>query len=129
MATAFLPTAFLAFAAAALREMEIAPAAIVFNRSRSPQFTSRDVARLKEHLIAAGRSGEAEHLGRLAKADLDRAAQPEHAMRQLQAQIHAPLVEATQFHGLAGKEMVRALARELTRQKVEKPQQRASARA
>ncbi len=121
-----LPIAETLETAAALREMQITPAAVVFNRSRSPQFTSRDLARLKEHLIANGKSGEAEHLGRIAKAELDRAAQAERALRQLQTQVGAPVSEVAQFHGLAGKEMVRALARELGNNGQDKTPRRAS---
>lgn len=112
--------------ATALREMGITPAAIVFNRSRSPRYTSRDVAKLKEHLIAAGRSADAEHLGRIAKAELDRAAQADHALRQLESQIDAPLVQVSQFHGLAGNAMVRALAQELANRAEPDPERRAS---
>lgn len=123
-----LPIAETLETAAALREMGITPAAIIFNRGRSPQFTSRDVAKLKEHLIGAGQPADAEHLGRIAKAELDRAAQAEHALRQLQAEIDAPLIQVTQFHGLAGKAMVRALAQELENNGEEKPNRRASIR-
>jgi anion-transporting ArsA/GET3 family ATPase len=99
--------------AAALSAMGIEPAAIVFNRSRAPQFSSRDVARLKEHLIASGNTAGAEHLGRIAKMELERASQAVHALEQLRTNAHAPVIQVPQLHGLSGGELVRRLAQEL----------------
>jgi anion-transporting ArsA/GET3 family ATPase len=106
--------------AATLREMGIKPAAIIFNRSRTPNFSARDVAKLKEHLIATGKASDAEYLGKIAKSELDRAVQAEKALGQLRAETSAPVIELPMMQGLAGGELVRALARELATNSVEK---------
>jgi anion-transporting ArsA/GET3 family ATPase len=112
--------------AAALTAMGIKPAAIIVNRSRAPQFASRDVARLKEHLIASDNAAGAEHIGRIAKMELDRAGQAEHALEQLRRHIHAPLIELPQLHGFSAGELVRRLAQELVHAPTEKSSRRAS---
>ncbi len=112
--------------AAALRAMGINPAAIICNRSQSPQFSTRDIARLKEHLLASGSAPAAEHLGRLAKMELDRASQAARALEQLRDEIHAPVIELPQIYGLSEGELARRLARELTRGADEKSTPRAS---
>jgi anion-transporting ArsA/GET3 family ATPase len=112
--------------AAVLTEMGITPAAIIFNRSRAPQFASRDIARLKEHLIASGNATGAEHLGQIARMELDRASQAEHALEQLRNHTHAPVIQLPQLDGFSGGELVRRLAQELAHAPTEKSSRRAS---
>jgi len=102
--------------AATLRTMGISPAAIICNRSQSPQFSGRDIAKLKERLLASGDALAAEHLGRLAKMELDRTSQAASALRQLRDETHAPVIELPQIHGLTEGELARRLARELMRE-------------
>jgi anion-transporting ArsA/GET3 family ATPase len=111
---------------ATLRELGIKPAAIIFNRSRTPNFSSRDVAKLKEHLVATGKASDAEYLGKIAKAELDRASQAEKALAQLRAETNAPVIELPIMRGVAGAELVRALAQELATNPVAKSAQRAA---
>lgn len=106
--------------AATMREMGIKPAAIVFNRSRAPNFSNRDVAKLKEHLIATGKASDAEYLGKIAKAELDRASQAEKALAQLRAETNAPVIELPLMRGVSGGELVRALSHDLAADSVEK---------
>ncbi len=112
--------------AAALTEMGITPAAIIFNRGRAPQFVSRDIARLKEYLIASGNAAGAEHLGQIARMELDRASQAEHALEQLRNHTHAPVIQLPQLDGFSGGELVRRLAQELAHAPTEKSSRRAS---
>ncbi len=110
--------------AAALRETRIKPAAIIFNRSRTPNFSNRDIAKLKEHLIAKGQASDAEHLGKIAKAELDRASQAEKALARLRAEAAAPVIELPLMSGVSGAELVRALARQLAANPAEKSSKR-----
>ncbi len=110
-----------------LRETGIKPAAIIFNRSRTPNFSGRDVAKLKEHLIATGKASDAEYLGKIAKAELDRASQAEKALAQLRAETSAPIIELPLLRGVSGSELVRALAQNLAAaSSVEKSPKRAA---
>jgi anion-transporting ArsA/GET3 family ATPase len=112
--------------AATLRETGIKPAAIIFNRSRTPNFSNRDVAKLKEHLIAAGKASDAEYLGKIARSELDRAIQAGKALAQLRAETSAPVIELPLMRGISSGELVRALARELAANPVEKSSRRAA---
>ncbi|HVN27674.1 MAG TPA: ArsA-related P-loop ATPase, partial [Candidatus Binataceae bacterium] len=93
-----------------LNEIGIKPAAIIFNRARTPNFSSRDVARLREHLTASGKASDAEYLARIAKAELQRASLAAKALAQLRDETSAPVIELPLLHGLSGGELVRALA-------------------
>jgi anion-transporting ArsA/GET3 family ATPase len=112
--------------AATLRETGIKPAAIIFNRSRAPNFSNRDIAKLKEHLFATGKASDAEYLGKIARSELDRASQAEKALTQLRAETSAPVIELPLMRGAAGGELVRALERNLAAISVEKSSKRAA---
>ena len=103
-----------------LSEIGIKPAAIIFNRSRTPNFSARDVMKLKENLTAAGNASEAEYFGKIAKSELERASYAKKALAQLRAETSAPVMELPLMHGLSGGELVRAIARELAPNPVEK---------
>ncbi len=111
--------------AATLREIGIQPAAIIFNRSRTPNFSNREVTRLKECLIADGNISDGEYLPRIAKSELDRAHQAEKALVRLRAETSAPMIELPLMRGVSGGELVRALARELAANPVGKSSKRA----
>jgi anion-transporting ArsA/GET3 family ATPase len=112
--------------AATLGEMGIKPAAIIFNRSRRPNFSGRDVVKLKEHLIATGKASDAEHLGKIARAELDRASQAEKALARLRAETSASVIELPLMRGVSGGNLVRALAHELLATPAEKSSKRAA---
>jgi anion-transporting ArsA/GET3 family ATPase len=112
--------------AGTLREIGIQPAAIVFNRVRSPNFSIRDVAKLKEHLIATGKASDAEYLGKIARAELDRATQAEKALTQLRAETSAPVIELPLMRGMSGGDLVRTLAHDLAANPVDKSSKRAA---
>jgi len=112
--------------AATLREIGIKPAAIIFNRTRTPNFSNRDVAKLKEHLIATGRASDAEYLGKIAKSELDRASQADKALAQLRAETDAPVIELPLMAGVSGGELIRALAHDFAANPVEKSSKRAA---
>jgi anion-transporting ArsA/GET3 family ATPase len=110
--------------AATLREAGIKPAAIIFNQSRAPNFSNRDVTKLREHLVASGNASDAEYLGRIAKNELDRASQAEKALSQLRAETSIPAIELPLLRGVSGGELVRALAHELAANAGEKSSKR-----
>ncbi len=110
--------------AATLREAGIQTAAIIFNRVRAPNFSSRDVAKLKEHLIAAGNASDADYLGKIAAGELDRASQAEKALAQLRAETSAPTIELPVMRGVSGGALARALAAELAASPAEKSSKR-----
>jgi anion-transporting ArsA/GET3 family ATPase len=96
-----------------LNEIGIKPAAIVFNRSRSPNFSARDVAKLKEHLLANGKASDAEYLAKIAKAELQRASQADKALSQLRDETSAPVIELPLLRGVSGGDLVRTLAAQI----------------
>ncbi|HLI81453.1 MAG TPA: ArsA family ATPase [Candidatus Binataceae bacterium] len=104
---------------AALREVGINPAAIVFNRTRTPNFSNRDVAKLKEQLIANGKASDAEYLARIARSELDRAKEADKALAQLRDATSAQIIELPMLCRLSGGELARALAQRLTDVRVE----------
>jgi anion-transporting ArsA/GET3 family ATPase len=110
--------------AATLREVGIKPAAIIFNQSRTPNFSNRDVTKLKEHLVATGNASDVQYLGRIAKNELDRVSQAEKALAQLRAEISIPAIELPLLRGVSGGELVRALAHNLAGEAGEKFSQR-----
>jgi anion-transporting ArsA/GET3 family ATPase len=112
--------------AATLREIGIKPAAIIFNRTRTPNFSNRDVAKLKEHLIATGKASDAEYLGKIAKSELDRASQADKALAELRAETSAPVIELPLMGGFSGGELIRALAQDFATNPVEKSSKRAA---
>jgi anion-transporting ArsA/GET3 family ATPase len=112
--------------AAALREVGINPAAIIFNRTRTPSFSSRDVAKLREQLIANGKASDAEYLARIARSELDRAKEADKALVQLRSEASAPLIEVPMLRGVSGGELVRALAHEFAADPVEKSSKQAA---
>ncbi len=99
--------------AATLREIGIKPAAIIFNRCRTPKFSQRDIIRLKEHLKASGKAADTEYLGRAARRELDRAAEATKALHRLREEIAAPVIQLPLLQGLSERELVIRLAREL----------------
>jgi anion-transporting ArsA/GET3 family ATPase len=99
--------------AAALRGIGIKPAAIIFNRSQRPSFSIRDVAKLKEHLVANGNASDAEYLARIAKSELDRAHQADKALALLREETSAPMIELPLMRGVSGGQLARTLAHEL----------------
>jgi anion-transporting ArsA/GET3 family ATPase len=96
-----------------LNEIGIKPAAIVFNRTRAPNFSTRDVVKLKEHLLANGKASDADYLAKIAKAELQRASQADKALAQLRDETSAPVIELPLLRGVSGGELVRQLADEV----------------
>jgi len=92
-----------------LDEIGIKPAAIVLNRNRTPSFSGRDIAKLKEHL----KSPDAEYLARIARTELDRAKEADKALAQLRRATSAQIIELPMLRGTSGGELVRALAQRL----------------
>lgn len=106
--------------ATTLKEIGIKPAAIIFNRSRTPSFSTRDIAKLKEHLMATGKAADADYLVKIAKTELDRASQAAKALERLRDETHAPVIQLSQMRGLSGAELVHELARELSARPADK---------
>jgi anion-transporting ArsA/GET3 family ATPase len=100
--------------ATTLKEIGIKPAAIIFNRSRTPNFSSRDIAKLKEHLMATGKADDADYLAKIAKTEIDRWSQAAKALERLRDETDAPVIQLSQMRGLSGAELVRELAHELS---------------
>lgn len=99
--------------ATTLLELGIQPAAIILNRSRTPKFSTRDVAKLKEHLAANGATSDAAYLAQIAKAELQRAAMAEKALAQLREETSAPVIELPVLRAAASANLVRGLASKL----------------
>ncbi len=106
----------------ALRAAGVAPAAFILNRAAVPRFSARDAARLRAHLSSSGNPRAGEHLARIAKRELDRSAQANHALAELrrhaQAPPHAqmPVFRFPEIPGRSGLALIDGLAREIARQ-------------
>ncbi len=70
-----------------LRAAGIEHAALILNRTVSPPFSARDLAKLREHFMAGGHSRNGEYLSQLARRELDRSTQTSHAFAQLTQHI------------------------------------------
>ena len=96
-----------------LDEIGIKPAAVIINRRRTPNFSPRDIAKLREQMADNGKASDAEYLAKIAKAELQRAIQAEKAFAQLREQTSAPVIELPMLRGASSGEQVRALAHEI----------------
>jgi Anion-transporting ATPase len=98
---------------AALKDMSIEPAALLFNRLPSVDFDSADVA----HLERAGRAKpELHHVGHLAaiaRAGLAQRQRAREALQRVHNEIDLPTIELPELSGISGRPLVEALATEL----------------
>jgi anion-transporting ArsA/GET3 family ATPase len=100
----------------ALSAIGIVPATVILNRSAMAPFSSRDLARLREHLSSDGNPSDADSLMKIAKRELDHSSRAKQALQQLAHQTGVPIVRLPEMHGLSGRALVDRLGRELSDQ-------------
>ncbi len=100
----------------ALGEIGINLGSIILNRAMTPGFSSRDKTRFAERAREHLKADNAEHLVRLVRAELKRAADADNAFHKLTARTHAPVAMVSEFHGLSGPELVERIKLEITAQ-------------
>jgi anion-transporting ArsA/GET3 family ATPase len=97
----------------ALEDLQLATAAVLFNRASTGCFEAADITRM---VARAARNARLRHLVELveiARADLRRRNQERRALGIIQRQIAAPIVTLGEQRGLSGRSLGAALAAEL----------------
>jgi len=98
---------------AALRGFGLHVAAVIFNRVRRPRFDAHAVARLTRHPALCAAAPHLEGLGRLARAEVARAAGERRAVEVVRRRIDAPIIELTECRAVTGLALMRELASQL----------------
>jgi anion-transporting ArsA/GET3 family ATPase len=99
----------------ALVDLELATAAVIFNRASTNTFEMSDIARmiaLGSHNVGLKRI---EELGEIARTDLRRRTQERRALGIIQRQIGAPVATLSEHSDCSGRTLAATLAAELTR--------------
>jgi anion-transporting ArsA/GET3 family ATPase len=99
----------------ALESLELATAAILFNRASPAGFEAGDITRMLGRSAHNPRLMHLEELAEVARVDLRRRNQERRALGIIQRQIAAPVATLREQPGLAGRDLGAALAAELAR--------------
>jgi anion-transporting ArsA/GET3 family ATPase len=100
---------------AALGDLGIEVAALIFNRMRMHRFDGRSLARIARRVHAA--SSRTDALIALAQGEIRRAADERRAVRLVRRRVTAPIFELAGRHGISGPALVRELACQLSDQR------------
>ncbi len=98
---------------AALSDLGLDVAAMIFNRTRAPRFDADAVARLMRRPALRAAAPHLDGLAALAHAELERAAGERRALELVRRRVGAPIVELAECHGVTGLALMRELARQL----------------
>lgn len=100
---------------AALRDLGLDVAAVVFNRTRRPRFDAHAVARLTRRPALRAIEPNLDGLAALAHAELRRAAGERRALELVRRRLGAgtPIIELAECRGVAGLALIRELASQL----------------
>jgi anion-transporting ArsA/GET3 family ATPase len=98
---------------AALGDLGIEVAAVIFNRTRAPRFDAAAVTRLTRRPPLRAAAPQIDRLSALAHAELRRAAGQRRARELVRRRVGAPIIELAECRGMAGLDLVRELARQL----------------
>jgi anion-transporting ArsA/GET3 family ATPase len=97
----------------ALEQLQLATAAVIFNRASAGEFEATDITRLMRH---GARNDQLKHLvelAEIARAELRRRTRERRAIGILQRQIKAPIALLQERRGLAGRPLAAALAAQM----------------
>jgi anion-transporting ArsA/GET3 family ATPase len=97
----------------ALRELELHPAALFFNRTSPTAFDSTDITRTLERYGGALIPPDREYLTALARAELARRSRERRALALLRRGLACPIIPLKEDGGVAGASLFDALARQL----------------
>jgi len=96
-----------------LAALELATAAVVFNRMSRATFEAADVARMFERGSPAARLKHREDFAALAQADLNRRIRERRALGILKRSIGAPIIQLGEYRGRCGPALAASLAGQL----------------
>jgi anion-transporting ArsA/GET3 family ATPase len=99
---------------AALSAVELAPAAVLFNRAVSVDFDSADVAAMLHGAHKAPNGPVRAHLEEIARGEMTRAARSLSAIERLRRETKTTVVEVPELRDLHGRQLLDALASFLT---------------
>jgi anion-transporting ArsA/GET3 family ATPase len=98
----------------ALEGLQLATAAVLFNRASTGGFEAGDITRMIARASRKARLKHVTELAEIARADLRRRNQERRALGIIQRQIAAPVARLSEHRGLWGRNLGAALAAELT---------------
>jgi hypothetical protein len=98
---------------AQLRSIQLAPAAVFFNRVPPADFDAGDISKLANLRGPNLRKKDLEHLASIARADLNRAQEARKAIARIRKETGAPVVEIAEHSGLSGIELIDRVAADL----------------
>jgi anion-transporting ArsA/GET3 family ATPase len=113
---------------AQLTEIDLAPAAVLFNRMPPSEFDAADISALTNRRGPHLRKKDLEHLAELAKSELNRAAEARKAIAEIRTETGAPVLEIAEHIGLSGIELIDCLASDLARHRDREPAPRTAHR-
>ena len=113
---------------AQLSNLNLAPAAVIFNRMPPSEFDAADISTLMNRHLPNVRKKNLEHLAELAKSELNRVSQARKAIAKIRAETGAPVLEIPEYEGLSGIELMDRIAAELARYRANETVPRAAHR-
>ncbi len=113
---------------AQLSDIDLAPAAVIFNRMPPFEFDANDIAALTNRRAAHIRKKDLEHLAELAKSELSRATEARKAIAKIRAETGGPVLEIPEHSGIAGIELIDRMAADLARHREDESAPRAAHR-
>jgi arsenite/tail-anchored protein-transporting ATPase len=113
---------------AQLSNLNLAPAAVIFNRMPPSEFDAADISTLMNRDLPNVRKKNLEHLAELAKSELNRVSQARKAIAKIRAETAAPVLEIPEYGGLSGIELMDRIAAELARYRANETVPRAAHR-
>jgi anion-transporting ArsA/GET3 family ATPase len=106
-----------------LARLDLAPAAILFNRVYTLHYGAADVAAMMRRRAPNQNKKQISHLGEIARAELRRAHDSQAALAHIRSETRAVVIETGEHAGLAGAALIDRLAADLMAQ-VEPPRSR-----
>jgi anion-transporting ArsA/GET3 family ATPase len=100
---------------AQLSAIDLAPAAVLFNRMPPVEFDADDISALTNRRGSQMRKKDLEHLAELAKAELNRATEAHKALAKIRRETGGPVLEIAEHSGLSGIALIDSIVEELAR--------------
>lgn len=102
---------------AQLSSINLAPAAVLFNRVPIAEFGADDISALSNRHGPGLRKKDLEHLAALARSELRRAAEGRKALARIRHETGAPVLEISDHSGLSGRGLIDRVVADLASQR------------
>ena len=110
---------------AQLRDINLAPAAVLFNRVPPAEFGADDISALTNRHGPRLRKKDLDHLAALARSELKRAADARKALARIRHETGTPVLEIAEHNGLSGLKLIDRVVADLASQREEETAPRA----